>query len=157
MPVPQAPPTATPTHATPSRTQSDNAPKPQPTKIQTKEQSKTQYSNDEAQEEGEIDDGYFDDLYDDASKAASVTQETGATVDKSTGDPVDDSLDQEPNFYDTDIEDVSSSQKLPGSVLGAKTRANVKLQGQADRDLSRSYSPHLSSTENGSSIQGNGM
>lgn len=137
--------------------QSDSAPRPQPTKTQAKEQSKTQYSNDEAQEEGEIDDGYFDDLYDDASKAASVTHETGGNGDKPSGDPVEDSLDQEPNFYDTDVEDVSSTQKVPASVLGEKTRANVKLQGQADRDRSRSYSPHLSSTENGSSVQSNGM
>lgn len=137
--------------------QSDSAPRPQPTKTQATEQSRPQDSNDEAQEEGEIDDGYFDDLYDDASKAASVTQDTGATMEKSSGDPLEDNLDQEPNFYDTDVEDVSSTQKLPGAVPGDKTRSNAKPQGQSDRDRSRSYSPHLSSTENGSTINGSGM
>lgn len=141
---------------------SDSAPRPQPIKTQTTEQSRPQDSNDEVQEEGEIDDGYFDDLYDDASKAASVTQETGATLEKSLGDPVEDNLDQEPNFYDTDVEDVSTTQELPGAVPGDnvpgdKTRSNVTLQGQVDRDRSRSYSPHLSSTENGSTTHGTSM
>ncbi|KAJ4386500.1 hypothetical protein N0V93_009397 [Gnomoniopsis smithogilvyi] len=153
-PEPQVPSRATPTYASQSRKQSDAAPKPQ-SKARPAVQSKSQDSNDEAQEEGEIDDGYFDDLYDDASKAASVTNETLPVAEKSSADPGDDSLDQEPNFYDTDMEDVSAMQKPSDPINGEEPEVILKSQGQPDRDRSRSYSPHLSPTENESNIHSN--
>ncbi|KAJ4416294.1 hypothetical protein N0V82_006824 [Gnomoniopsis sp. IMI 355080] len=152
--VPQVSTPSTTSVATQSRIQSHTASKPQP-KAQTAVQSKSQVSNDEVQEEGEIDDGYFDDLYDDASKAASVTKETPPVVEKSSGNPGDDSLDQEPNFYDTDMEDVSAIPKPSAAKAGEKTEVSIQSQGQPDRDRSSSYSPQLSPTENGYTIQGN--
>lgn len=155
-PVPQVPSSANPIQATQVKMQSGSAPNPQ-SKSQSALQSKSQNSHDEVQEEGEIDDGYFDDLYDDPSKTASVTNETLPVVDKSSGDLGDDIIDQEPNFYDTDMEDVSATQKLSAAISGKKTEANVRSQNQPDRDRSRSYSPHLSPAENGDAISGNGM
>lgn len=155
--VPQVPTAATPTVVTQSRVQSTNtAPQPEP-KAQPAGQPKSQFGGDEVQEEGEIDDGYFDDLYDDASKAASVTNEILPVANKLSGDPGDDSLDQEPNFYDTDMEDVSAIQKPSAAIALEKTEVGVKSQGQPDRDRSSSYSPQLSPTENGHTIRGNGM
>lgn len=144
--------------------QSETAPKPQP-KPQPAEQPKSQDGNAEVQEEGEIDDGYFDDLYDDASKAPSVTNETVAIAAKAPQESAEDSSDQEPNFYDTDMEDVPAIQKSSAKTLVEKTQDGVKLQGQSDRDRSRSYSPHLSPTEirrgssspHESTIHNNGM
>lgn len=154
--VPQVAPPATPTDATEPRMQSKTASNIQ-LKAPSVVQSKSQDSNDEVQEEGEIDDGYFDDLYDDASKAASVTNESLPVADKSSGIPVDDSLDPEPNFYDTDMEDVSTTQKPSGAIGGGRNEVSVNSQGHPDRDRSRSYSPHLSPTENGNTLQGTGM
>lgn len=92
------------------------------------------------QEDGEIDDGYFDDLYDDASKAPSVANDTAAVSGKVSGATAEDGSDQEPNFYDTDMEEVAAPLKLPAITLPAKTKNNAKLP---DRDRSRSYSPHF--------------
>lgn len=157
-PVPQIPLPATPVPTGHSKRQNEIAPGSQP-KARTAEQPKLQDGNAEVQEEGEIDDGYFDDLYDDASKAPSVTNETAATTAKASKDMVEDTLDQEPNFYDTEVEDVPSTQKLLDTISVVKTQDSSKLQGQADRDRSRSYSPHLTpiETRGGSSTQGNGM
>lgn len=115
---------------------------PQP-KSQPTEQPKQVASNTEIHEDGDIDDGYFDDLYDDASKAPSVTSES-PVVPTAPGNTVEDGSDQEPNFYDTDMEDVSAIQKIPTTSAVVKTQNNVKLP---DRDRSRSYSPHLSPME----------
>lgn len=96
------------------------------------------------QEDGEIDDGYFDDLYDDASKAPSVANDTAAVPDKASGNAAEDGSDQEPNFYDTDMEEASISRKVPDSSLQVKTKNSIKLPG---RERSKSYSPHLSPKE----------
>lgn len=157
VPPPQVPPPMTPIHVIQPSAHSNTVPRAQQKTQPTAEQPQTRDSHVEVQEEGEIDDGYFDDLYDDASKAASVINETAPPADRSTGDMVDDSLDQEPNFYDTDMEDVSASQKPSAPKSGEKTQESGKVQGQPDRDRSRSYSPHLSPAENGSTIQDDSM
>lgn len=96
-------------------------------------------------EEGEISDSYFDDLYDDTPNQAPLTKEHVATTAKPLGDMVVDNSDQEPNFYDTDMEDPPGPRSIPRSPDNAQSHA--KTAEGTERDRSRSYSPHLSPTE----------
>lgn len=107
-----------------------------------KEQSNPQV--DEA-EEGEISDSYFDDLYDDAPNQTPLAQEHVASAAKPRDDVVVDNSDQEPNFYDTDMEDQSGACSNPTSP--DHVPSGTKAAEEIERDRTRSYSPHLSPIE----------
>ncbi|KUI73491.1 Protein red1 [Cytospora mali] len=108
----------------------------------------------DSQEEGEISDSQFDDLYDDESNQPSGPQQhTAASASaKSSEDGVVSGTDQEPNFYDTDVDEVPAPNIQSTVALRAKVLGNDKPPRQAEasrneRDRSRSYSPYLSPRE----------
>ncbi|PSR88538.1 hypothetical protein BD289DRAFT_473739 [Coniella lustricola] len=118
-----------------------------PPKVQAGVQPKPQVDNADSQDEGEITDGYFDDLYDDVSNQHSLDSQQPAVSPARSADNGDtDALDQETNFYDTDMEDASvAAQKTTGTQV--RLRDGSKLVQEVERDRTRSYSPHLSPAE----------
>ncbi|ROW10602.1 hypothetical protein VMCG_02083 [Cytospora schulzeri] len=151
--APVSPPPAPPPHYR------QNQPKVQ-TKVQRTErlaeQSKQQLREVDSQEEGEISDGQFDDLYDDASNQPSGPQPLAAASAsasaKSSEDGVASATDQEPNFYDTDLDDLSapnnqSTVPLRGKALESGEGPRQAEAPRTERDHSRSYSPYLSPRE----------
>ncbi|CAN8100235.1 unnamed protein product [Discula destructiva] len=135
---------AIPSKPAPLKKQHEPAPKPQ-LKPQPAVQPKLSASKTEdQQEDGEIDDGYFDDLYDDASKTPSVTNENAPAADKASENTVREGSGQEPNFYDTDKEEVTTMRNVTAAIAPEKTQHSTKLP---DRGRSMSYSPHLSFEE----------
>lgn len=97
----------------------------------------------DSQDEGEISDSYFDDLYDDVPSAAGDAAVSAEVPEE----PVADGSDQEPNFYDTDMEEVSIAEKQVSSTSDGLAQAVPRPAEQVERNQSRSYSPHLSPTE----------
>lgn len=131
--------------------QKTQQPKPKQPKEQLKVTLKPQAKDVESQEEGEISDGYFDDLYDDAPNQSSVTvtKDPAAVKAKTSGleEAAADGSDQEPNFYDTDMEDVSGANVSAAAVPVGTVSTAAQPAEEADRGRSRSYSPHLSPAE----------
>lgn len=126
--------------------QSKEQPKGQ-SKQQQNEQPKAQSSLSGQQEEGEISDPDFDDLYDDASNQPSATQQHMAISSKTSDDLAASGSDQEPNFYDTDKEEVSASKIDAPRTTKVEISQNFSAPEDAERDRSRSYSPYLSPRE----------
>lgn len=126
--------------------------KAQPTERST-EQPRQQLRDVDSQEEGEISDGQFDDLYDDASNQPSGPQTLAVSASaKSSEDGVANATDQEPNFYDTDLDDISAPNNQSTVPLRGKALVSDKAPRQTEpqrteRDRSRSYSPYLSPRE----------
>lgn len=114
---------------------------------QPKPQPKPQADNTESQDEGEISDGYFDDLYDDVSNQHSLeSQQAAISPAKFVANGDTDALDQETNFYDTDMEETSAAvETISGSQ--PQTLDSSKLAQEVERERTRSYSPHLSPAE----------
>lgn len=103
----------------------------------------------ESQDEGEISDSYFDDLYDDVPGQSAVGKEpavpsTNALVDAATEAS---DQDQEPNFYDTDMDEAAAAKHPSVATSGGKTHNTVRVHEETDRARSRSYSPRLSLAE----------
>lgn len=119
---------------------------PQP-KQQPNEPPKPQLNETESQDEGEISDGYFDDLYDDVPNQTSAIVGTAATSTKGSEDLAADGSDQEPNFYDTDMEEAPTAQDPALAASGGPAHESAKTAEQTGRNHSRSYSPHLSPIE----------
>lgn len=118
-----------------------------PLKEQTKPPPKTQAGNTESEDEGEISDGYFDDLYDDVANQQSFESQQAAVSPARFADNGDtDALDQETNFYDTDMEEPSAAVE---TISGLQPRMldGSKLAQEVERERTRSYSPHLSPAE----------
>ncbi|ROW16477.1 hypothetical protein VPNG_02704 [Cytospora leucostoma] len=118
------------------------------------EQPKQQPKDVDSQEEGEISDGQFDDLYDDLSNQPSDPHPltVASASGKSSEDGVATGTDQEPNFYDTDVEELPASRSQPtvtsrGKVLGSDVALAQTEPSRVERDRSRSYSPYLSPRE----------
>ncbi|ROV96669.1 hypothetical protein VSDG_05612 [Cytospora chrysosperma] len=129
-----------------------------PAKVQrterSTEQPRQQLRDVDSQEEGEISDGQFDDLYDDTSNQPPGPQllTVASASAKSSEDEVTSATDQEPNFYDTDLDDVSapnnqSTVPLRGKALGSDKASKQAEPARAEHDRSRSYSPYLSPRE----------
>lgn len=127
-----------------------------PTKVQRierlTEQPRQQPRDVDSQEEGEISDGQFDDLYDDASNQPPGPQLLTAASAKYSEDGVASATDQEPNFYDTDLDDKSAPNKQSTIPFRVKAVGSDKASKQAEppraeHDRSRSYSPYLSPRE----------
>lgn len=133
-------------------TQPKVQPKPQRTERST-EQPRQQLKDVDSQEEGEISDSQFDDLYDDASNHPPGPQPSAALASaKSSEDSVASATDQEPNFYDTDLDDISAPNNQSTVPLRSKALVGDKAPRQAEpprteRERSRSYSPYLSPRE----------
>lgn len=118
------------------------------------EKPKEQPKDVESQEEGEISDGQFDDLYDDVNIQSSGPQPltVASASAKSSEGEVASATDQEPNFYDTDVDDTSAPNQQATVALRSKVLEGDEASGLADpsrteRDRSRSYSPYLSPRE----------
>lgn len=133
-----------------------------PTKVPTKvqqigrltEQPIQQPRDVDSQEEGEISDGQFDDLYDDASNQPPAPQllTAASASGKSSEDGVASGTDQEPNFYDTDVDNIpalnnQSTVALRGKAPGSDDAPTQAEPPRTERDRSRSYSPYLSPRE----------
>lgn len=116
-------------------------------KEQPKEQPKAPLDEPESQDEGEISDGYFDDLYDDVPNQSSADQDPVNASTKALEDAAADGSDQEPNFYDTDMEDANGAGDSTGGATEHKPQEGVKTVEQTSRNRSRSYSPYLSPAE----------
>lgn len=116
-------------------------------KEQPKAPPKPQLNEAESQDEGEISDGYFDDLYDDVPNQSYAVDDPAATSTKVLEDVAADGSDQEPNFYDTDMEEAPTAQEPTVPNSGGNARKSSKTVEQAGRNHSRSYSPHLSPME----------
>lgn len=116
------------------------------------ERPKQQPKDVESQEEGEISDDQFDDLYDDLSNQPSGPHPltVASASGKSSEDGVATGTDQEPNFYETDVEEVPASQRQPisrGKAPGSDVAPAQTEPSLIERDRSRSYSPYLSPRE----------
>lgn len=98
-------------------------------------------------EEGEVSDPDFDDLYDDVpSQAAAASQLSNASA-KPTEYVTASNSDQEPDFYDTEVDENATSKPTTSASTGFAPQQITKQSDDAERDRSRSYSPYLSPTE----------
>lgn len=154
-PAPQKTQPAMPIERNEPAEQSKRESKAQP-KEQAKIQPKAQVGDAESQDEGEISDSYFDDLYDDVPNQPSGAQEPTAPTAGAAEGADGDGSDQEPNFYDTDMDDAPApeSKSTQDSEIGR--RGTDKPLQETERERTRSYSPHLSPAEiqpNTSSLQ----
>lgn len=145
-PVPQNPQPAVP--ITLGQREGQEKPKPGSlAKELPKEQAKAPVDEPESQDEGEISDGYFDDLYDDVPNQSSADHDPINASTKALEDVAADGSDQEPNFYDTDMEEATGAGDPTGEATEHMPQEGVKTVEQTSRNRSRSYSPYLSPTE----------
>ncbi|KAK7743827.1 hypothetical protein SLS53_003846 [Cytospora paraplurivora] len=118
------------------------------------EEPKQQPKDVDSQEEGEISDSQFDDLYDDLVNQPSDPHplKVASASGKSSEDGVATGTDQEPNFYETDVEEPPAFKSQPtitsrGKALGSDVAFSQTEPSRVERDRSRSYSPYLSPRE----------
>lgn len=100
-----------------------------------------------SEEEGEVSEPDFDDLYDDVSNQVAAAPQSAATPAKNTEEIVANNSDQEPDFYDTEVDENHTSKLHASSAAEVVQQQIIELPDEAERERSRSYSPYLSPRE----------
>lgn len=100
-----------------------------------------------SEEEGEISEPDFDDLYDDVPNQTTTAPQPAAKLARSTEDLAANNSDQEPDFYDTEVDQNDMSKRNALSTANVASQQMTELPEEAERERSRSYSPYLSPRE----------
>lgn len=100
-----------------------------------------------SEEEGEVSEPDFDDLYDDISNQVTAVSQSAAIPAKNTKEIVANNSDQEPDFYDTEVDENHTPKLNVSSAAEVVQHQVTKLPDEAERERSRSYSPYLSPRE----------
>lgn len=100
-----------------------------------------------SEEEGEISEPDFDDLYDDILYPTTATSQPATTIARSMEDVAANNSDQEPDFYDTEVDQNDASKRNAPSTANVAPQQIIELREETEREHSRSYSPYLSPRE----------
>lgn len=122
--------------------------KTQPKEEQPKEQPRQPLKEVDSEDEGEISDGEFDDLYEDVYDQPVVPPKTKPASPASSEDRAASSTDQAGNFYDTEMDEMPTSNGNSEAAVGKAPSGEDKQEpARTERDRSGSYSPYLSPRE----------